>query len=447
MRFSDLDGASIGVWGAGRETRSFANALIRHLPTAQIAVVAVDDEPSTDIGGELHAPHARLVTGAEITCALASCDVVVRSPGVSIHRPEMAGIRDAGVQVTTATALWLAERQGQSVIAVTGTKGKSTTASLIAHLARAAGRPAALAGNIGVPALDLLERPADELAVIELSSYQIADLATGAEVVVITNLFREHTDWHGSEQQYHKDKLRILNLPQVRAAVLNGRDARLREAAGSLRSDIALFGQPPGYDVVGDHITVDGRSVAQTTEIPLPGPHNALNVCAAMTALRAYGIAPPALAPALADFSGLPHRLEVVHERGGVTWVNDSISTTPESTIAALDSFPGRNLILLAGGQDRGQDYGELGRMLTQRNVTVLGLPSTGEKLVAAARRAGHSASHAVLAGSLAEAVLQAAAVARPGDVILLSPAAPSYDMYRDYEERGERFRALADRH
>ena len=209
LRFSELDGANIGVWGAGREISSLAAQLARHLPRARIAVVALDSDPGGDVCGTLGAPDAHLATGAEIVGALAGCELVVRSPGVSIYRPELCALRAAGIPVTTATALWLAEREGRGVIAVTGTKGKSTTAALLAHLARASGQAVALAGNIGVPALDLLDRPPTETAVVELSSYQIADLEIGPEVAVITNLFREHTDWHGSEEAYRSGQAAV----------------------------------------------------------------------------------------------------------------------------------------------------------------------------------------------------------------------------------------------
>src|SRR5271154_4254559 len=208
VRFSEFDGWRMGVGGAGGEISSFAEQLSRRLPAARIVAAAFDTPPPADISDTLKAPDARVLSSVEAVAGLADCDVVVRSPGVSTHRPELRALRAAGVAVTTATALWLADRDGEGVIGVTGTKGKSTTAALAFHLARAAGRTAHLAGNIGVPALDLLELEPAEVTVVELSSYQIADLETGPEVAVITNLFREHTDWLGSEQAYRTEKLR-----------------------------------------------------------------------------------------------------------------------------------------------------------------------------------------------------------------------------------------------
>ena len=441
MRFSELEGARVGVWGAGRETASFGAQLARRLPRAEIGVAAFDEPPGADVRALLAAPRARVAVGGEAAEALASCEVVVRSPGVSIHRPDVRALR-ARVPVTTATSLWLAERGGRRVIGVTGTKGKSTTAALTHHLARAAGEHARLAGNIGRPALDLLDDP-DALAVVELSSYQLADLASGPEVAVVTNLYAEHADWHGSERAYREDKLRILALPGVGEAVLPARQPDLAGAATPARK--RLFGDAGGWDAGAEGISRGGITVLGAGALPLPGEHNALNLCAALTALEAAGLAVPELPGALQGFEGLAHRLQTVREGEGVTWVDDSISTTPESTLAALASFPGRAVVLIGGGQDRGQDYAALGRELARRGVAVIGVPSTGERLLAAAREAGLPDELALGAPDLESAVRLARDRAGRGTVVLLSPAAPSYDHYRNFEERGERFRALLE--
>ena len=206
----------------------------------------------------------------------------MRSPGVSIHRPELERLRAVGIPVTTATGLWLAERGGAGVIGVTGTKGKSTTAALGAHLARAAGVEMLLAGNIGVPALDLLDAAPQAPAVVELSSYQIADLEIGPEVAVLTNLFREHVDWHGSEVAYRAEKLRLLSLPGVRVRVLSARERGLYppDAGGEVR----YFGSPEGWDVLDGGVAHRGRPAVSAGEMPLPGEHNAMNLCAALAA-------------------------------------------------------------------------------------------------------------------------------------------------------------------
>jgi UDP-N-acetylmuramoyl-L-alanine---L-glutamate ligase len=443
VRFSELEGASVGVWGAGREIGSFAAQLTRRLPSARIAVAAFDAPPAGDVRTALGAPDAIVAVGADALGALRGCDLVVRSPGVSIYRPELRALREEGVPIVTATGLWLAERGGAGVIGVSGTKGKSTTAALASKLAQAAGLEVQLAGNIGAPALDLLDAPPADVTILELSSYQIADLTCGPQVALLTNLFREHADWHGSEQRYRADKLRLLGLEGVRSVVLNGRDPLL--AALDSDTEVTLYGVPGGWDVTATGVTLRGERQLALAELPLPGAHNALNLCAALAALEALGVTPPPLAGALAGFSGLAHRLETVCERDGVLWVEDSISTTPESALAALASFPGRGLVLIAGGQDRGQDYSGLARAIGDAGATVIGVPSTGARLIDAAREAGVAEGRAIEVADLTAAVALARGLAVEGDVILLSPAAPSYDHYRDFEQRGERFRALAE--
>jgi UDP-N-acetylmuramoyl-L-alanine---L-glutamate ligase len=452
VRFSELDGCSIGVWGAGREIASFADQLARRLPTARILAAAFDGPPPANVRETLRAPGVRIATGAEIVPALSACDVVVRSPGVSVYRPELRALREAGRPVTTATALWLAEHGSERVIGITGTKGKSTTAALACHLAGTAGRTARLAGNIGVPALDLLDTEPADVTVLELSSYHIADLDTGPQVALVTNLFREHTDWHGSEQAYRADKLRLLTLPGVRTAVLNARDpglaaARAARVIPDTLSDAGehAYGAPSAWDVRDGGIALSGTQIADAADMPLRGEHNALNLCGALTALQALGVSPP-LPESLRDFQPLAHRLETVAERDGVLWVNDSISTTPESTRAALASFPGREMTLIAGGQDRGQDYAALARDVIQAGVTLIGVPSTGCRLLAVARDVGASPDSAIEAADLSHAVSLARSLTRSGGVVLLSPAAPSFDNYENFEQRGEAFRSLVER-
>ena len=190
-----------------------------------------------------------------------------------------------------------------------------------------------------MPALDLLDRGPEALAIVELSSYQIADLAGGPEVALITNLFREHTDWHGSEQRYRAEKLRILELPGRRLAVLPARQPELALGADA-RANAACTATRRAGIVADGAITFAGDARGSRRTLPLPGEHNALNLCAALTALEAAGVQLPALPGALAGFEGLAHRLQTVAESGGLRWVDDTISTTPESALAALASFP-----------------------------------------------------------------------------------------------------------
>ncbi|HUA03455.1 MAG TPA: UDP-N-acetylmuramoyl-L-alanine--D-glutamate ligase [Solirubrobacteraceae bacterium] len=443
MRFSELDGKRVGVWGLGRETRSLARQLTERLPRARLAVV-VREDPS-EKATESDWAGATVVGPDDAVAALAACDVLVRSPGVSIHKPELCELAASGLETTTATALWVSERGGRGVIAVTGTKGKSTTAALLAHLL-ASERVTHLAGNIGRPALDLLDVPAAEWVVLELSSYQIADLRQGPEVAVITNLYREHIPWHRSEEAYRREKLRLFSLPGVVACAYPPRFAEVEAAVAGCPRRVP-FGVESGWHVAGEGSVVhpDGSLLA-ASDLPLRGPHNALNLGAALAAIDAAELPRPRLPEALAGVVPLPHRLQTVLDRDGVEWIDDSISTAPESSLAAIAAFPERPVVLIAGGSDRDQDYAELGRAAAERDVVLVVLPVTGSRLAIAARAAGLSEGRIVAADAMEDAVELARRRAVPGAVVLLSPAAPSFNRYRNFEERGDHFAALAGR-
>ena len=423
MRFSELDGLTIGVWGLGREIRSFLRHVAERLPAARVAVVVLDDPTEAPEGPVLDG--TRVAGPADAGSELARCDVLVRSPGVSIHKPVLAELIAGGLAVTTATGLWLAERRGERVIGITGTKGKSTTATLLAHLAGAQ-RPTTLAGNIGLPALDLLDAPAEQWVVLELSSYQTADLAQGPEVAVITNLYKEHTDWHGDEATYRAEKLRLFTLPGVAAAVHPAGFPAIDAAVAGVPRRVR-FGTADGWHVSGGGVRHgDGPRLARSA-LPLRGEHNALNLCAALSALDAAGFAAPELPQALAGVAALPHRLETVWESGGVAWVDDSISTTPESALAALAAFAGVPVVLIAGGLDRGQEYAALGGRVAAGAVALVTLPETGDRLAEAALADGLAPERLRRAGDMDAAVAAARELVPRGGVVLLSPAAPSY--------------------
>ncbi|MBA2793169.1 MAG: UDP-N-acetylmuramoyl-L-alanine--D-glutamate ligase [Thermoleophilaceae bacterium] len=408
MRLSELEGRRVGIWGAGREGRAAAAAVER--AGGHVEVMATDEAPS-DLD------------------RLDGCEVVIRSPGVSRYRPELARMAEAGVVLTTGTNLFFAEPRTARVLGVSGTKGKSTTSAMLAHLLRCAGDSVELGGNIGRPLLDLLALPEPDFYVVELSSFQISDLERGPDIAVMLNLYREHTDWHGSEEAYGADKLRLLGLDRVRIAVVNARDPRLSAAAGP-GVEMRLFGnaEPPSIEAM-----------------PVRGEHNRLNLAAAIAAAGAVGVQVPDVHAAMSSFVALPHRLETVTKAGGVTWVNDSIATTPEATIAALETFSDQSVILIAGGYDRGQDYGNLGRAIAEHpgGATFIALLDTGRRIAASVpgERAHDEAK------DLEAAVALASRRASNGSVVLLSPAAPSFGAFRDFEERGERFRAAVTSH
>jgi UDP-N-acetylmuramoyl-L-alanine---L-glutamate ligase len=430
VRFSGLDGKSIAIWGTGRETTAFRIQLEQRLPATEIAAVIDDDTPREYV-------HS----------VLQGVDVLVRSPGVSIYKPVIQQAISSEVTVTTPTGLWLAERRGKRVIGVTGTKGKSTTATVIAQLLKAT-TAVELAGNIGRAVIELLDLPQETWVVLELSSYQLADLAEGPEVAVITNLYKEHTDWHGSEQQYRADKLRIFGLPGTKAAVYPLGDPEVELAALTLKTTVT-FADPGSWHLTQAGIERGDALVLRRHEIPLRGEHNALNVATALAAVEAAGLDRPELPGALAGLQPLPHRLQTVHTTAnGTEWVDDSISTTPESTIAALEAFGERPVVLIAGGQDRGQDHEQLAEVIAKRRAptTLITLPDTGAGLAEAVRAHAHAQIRMSTAGDMRDATDQAAALVQAGGVVLLSPAAPSYNAFKNFEQRGDAFAEFARR-
>jgi UDP-N-acetylmuramoyl-L-alanine---L-glutamate ligase len=450
LRIYDLEGQRVALWGAGREAAAAHRALSTFAQPRELTVIS--DAPASDAEHEQFAAGlpVRFLHGQEGLAALQSSDAVIRSPGISRYRPEARALAAAGVRLTTGTNLWLAEHLEDPVLMVTGTKGKSTTSALIAQLAPQAGASVVLAGNIGSPLLDhLAPGTPPDLWVVELSSYQAADLEHSPRAAVVLNLHPEHIDWHGSHARYYADKLNVLRDRGRVHAILNARDEQLHDLDAPTHT--TWFGTPTGYDAAGATVTRGGATVLRAEDSPLAGEHNALNICAALSALDVMGMPVSEPASALADFQPLPHRLQTVRSEGSLRFIDDSISTTPQASIAALAALAGSRVALIAGGFDRDQQYEELADAVLATGVlAVVGLPDTGARLLEAIRRHPGARGAAVLqlleVGDI-EAAVDAAVTALGGDgVVLLSPAAPSYGAFRNFEERGERFAAAVDR-
>jgi UDP-N-acetylmuramoylalanine--D-glutamate ligase len=444
MRLAELSRRRVALWGFGREGRASLDAL-RALAAPPAEVTIVTDAPPPP--GTEPPAGADWVPGTAGVARLLAAEVVIRSPGISRYREDARRVAAATV-VTTGTNLWFAEHADDRMVAVTGSKGKSTTTSMVAHVARAAGQRVLAAGNLGIPLLSALHPdPAPELWAVELSSQQISDLEHSPRVGVLLNLYREHLDWHGSMEQYIADKLNLFAHRGDGVAVLNGEDALTRERAPRLRSRRVWFADPSGYHTDGEALWWSRERLLGADRLRLRGRHNRVDACAALCALDEVGVDARAHVDALAGFDPLPHRLETVGEIGGVAFVNDSISTIPESAVAALDAVRGRGTVLIAGGFDRGQDFAPLARRVAAAEdvVAVVCLPPSGERL-AALLRSCDGAPQVIAAADLDEAVRRAGELACPGTTVLLSPAAPSYGAFRDFEERGDAFRALVAR-
>jgi UDP-N-acetylmuramoylalanine--D-glutamate ligase len=441
VQLADLRGRSVAVWGTGREGRAAVTAIAAQQPSRLLAVDDSANSLSVPWDGEL-ARLAPLAGGDHAFGALVAADVVVRSPGVPQTHPWMRELRSRGVTVTGGSALWMAGHAARTV-GVTGSKGKSTTSSLISHLLAAAGRPNVFGGNIGVPLLDL---PPAEWYVLELSSYQCADLTDSPRVAVVTALFPEHLDAHGGEREYYRDKLNLLaHGPEL--IVVNGADPRLMaEVAGV--TDASGFGPVPAgaadsrFRVEDDgHVYVSDERLFPRADFRLRGVHNGRNLCVALAVLDGLGldVRAPEVAAAVRAFEGLPHRLAEIEDPTGLTFVDDTLSTSPYSAMHAIDAYRGRPLTVLVGGTDRGLDYTPLREHLADLELTVIGIPDSGPRIVA--ELAGLPAVRTEEAADLPAAVRLARKLTPEGGVVLLSPAAPSYGRYRNFEHRSEAFR------
>ena len=434
MHWADLSGKRIAVWGFGREGRAALAALRRHVG-GELTLFCSADE-SMEARAFDSALDVRV--GTPDGNALAAFDLVVKSPGISAYKPELIDAQSRGTRFTSGTALWFAGHAGARSVAVTGTKGKSTTSALIAHLARSLGVRTALAGNIGLPLLELDGAEA-ELWVIELSSFQTAE-AADVDLGVVTSLYEEHLDWHGSRERYVADKLKLADVS--RRLLVNAGQASLLAATASHPARTA-FGDAAGWHVVDGWIARGEVRVIEASILAAPGLHNAINACAALAALELLGYDAGAAIPALDTFRPLPHRLQPLGEHDGLTWVNDSISTTPLATLAALESLRGQEIALIVGGHDRGLDW----------SVFVEAMEYLPPKAIVCQGANGHRIAEALVdadvigverAANLAEAVAIARVRLDGHGCVLMSPGAPSFDQFHDYAERGRYFADLA---
>jgi len=435
MRSSDLAGRRVLVLGTGRE----AVAVAQHLGSSVAELVAADDTDGAS-AAEFREQWGRVLIAPRADDVIGAFDVVVKSPGISPLHPLVSALIEASVPITSGTDLWMNDHSA-STTAVTGSKGKSTTSSLIHHVSVELGVDAVFGGNIGIPVLSL---PDAARTVLELSSYQSQSLTVSPDIVVLTSLFPEHLDWHGSAEQYFIDKLNIAAHGPSQVLV-NAEDALLVEWVTKLGIAYEPVGGAGRWAVRDEWIVRDGESLVPLSDLQLRGRHNAVNATLALAAVEASGVAVDAASAraALAGFVPLEHRLEPIADPSGLTFVNDSLSTSPFATIEALKAFEGSDIVVLVGGQDRGVDYAPLADHLrTHPIVAAVGLPPSGARIL---EEIGSTDVPTQLATDMADAVSRARVLAPAGGVVLLSPGAPSYGIYRDFAHRAEAFRAAIE--
>lgn len=419
--WADLAGARVGVWGLGRE----GIASLRRLRSLGVDPVVVNDTVPADSGETV------VATDDGGLDALLACEVVIKTPGISRHRSEVATLTAAGIPVVGGLGLWLAGVDRERVVCITGTKGKSTTTAIAAHLAQGLGVDAVAGGNLGPIPWDL-DAPADPaLWLIEVSSYQAADTMVSPPLVAVTSLDPDHLPWHGSEDQYYADKLSLCTKPGSRTTIASSASARLREHVGQLGNDVRWAGSadPQWADALG-----------------MVGAHNAMNAEIARMCLELAGVDGAddvdRLRQAAAGFEGLTARLQLVATVDGVDFYDDTLSTNVLPTLAAVEAFAGRPIALIVGGLDRAIDYGPLAQGLADRHTATLVLAGhqTGAKIRKAFDGVTNPDLTVVAYEDLPAAVEAAAAWAPAGGVVLLSPAAASFDAFDDYAHKGRVF-------
>jgi len=385
--------------------------------------------------------HAKgdTVTICDTDSDLTGYDLLVRSPGVHL------GMLPQGANITSVTNEFMAQCPA-SVFGVTGTKGKGTTVSLLAEMLKNAGKTVHLGGNIGVPSLDLL--PAiqpDDLVVLELSSFQLMDAKKSPHISVCLMIVPEHLDYHTDEQEYWSAKGNIFaHQSQDDIAIYNHSNQQSTDLAyTSVGTKIPYDAEgvdTTGAYVAGEVIWYQDNRICSVSDVALLGRHNLQNVCAAVTAAWQATQDVSAIAQAIREFQGLPYRLQEVGVVNKVRFVNDSIGTTPESTIAAMQAFTEPKVLIL-GGSDKGTGFTEMAKEIARADVRgVVLIGQTGDQIAAELKIADYPNERIRRASSIQEAVQVCSQIAQPGDNVVLSPACASFDMFESYKQRGELF-------
>lgn len=444
--------SEIAVIGLARSGRAVATLLRKH----GYNVYASDLASSPDTGHiaeELRAQGIIVDVGRHDLERLGRAALVVTSPGVPPSARPLAFAREHGIQVVSEVEVALNFLVGPRLIAITGTNGKTTTTALIAHLLRGIDLEAVEAGNIGTPLSEIAARERQPKWIsLEMSSFQLHDTPSlKPDVGVLTNLSPDHLDRYATVEAYFADKARLFaNATADSVWVVNGDDRLAERMAGDVAGEkfaFSLVNEAEGYfDSRSNQLIVLGTPLLNRSDLPLLGVHNVANALAAslavMVADRSHQTqqSRKGIAAALRTFRSLPHRLELVGEFGGVQWINDSKATNVSSAAVAIDGME-RPTVLLLGGRHKGEAYTPLAELVKKKVKRVIAYGEAAPLIATDLR----PVVDVVRLGSDFDEVIRAArAAARAGEAILLSPACSSYDMFSNYEERGERFRALA---
>jgi UDP-N-acetylmuramoylalanine--D-glutamate ligase len=410
---------------------------------AAVALLAAEGEHvvAVDRGRpQVELPGAEVHVGVDGLAQLDGAGLVVKSPGVPRQAPVIAAALDRGIPVIGELELaWRCLRGAHPFVAVTGTNGKTTTVELLGHIWRTAGLPVAVAGNVGTPLASLPGTLAPGTTIVcEASSFQLEDAVDFApECAVLLNVEPDHLDRHGTFAAYREAKLRIFARQGNDDVAVAPSDLAVEDLGGCARRVCVGERHDDDLGLRAGVLFWDAEPLLRADEVRLRGAHNLRNAMAAAAAALARGLPADAVAQALRTFAGVPHRLEEVARAAGVTYVNDSKATNVASTLVALASFS-EPVHLILGGQGKGQDFAPLRGPVARRCAGVYLIGADGPAI-------GAAIGTGEPCGDLATAVARARAAARPGEVVLLSPACASFDQFVDFEARGDAFRALVE--
>jgi len=446
----DLADKTVLIVGVAREGLAVAKMLRAEVPSARL--IAVDQRMSDAALAwkQQWGDDIPLVVSADGSGLPDDAEAAIVSPGLSRHNALVRGIAERGIALSSGTNLFFA-RHHDRIIGITGSKGKSTTSALTHHILRAHGVDAALGGNLGIPLWDVEQA---EWIVAEVSSYQCHSLTQSPHTVVLTALFEEHLDWHGDFDTYAEDKLNIVGHKPSHV-IVNGTQQRLVDAVTERHPSVemTMLNEKSSWSVkeVGSEwsLTHNGQTVVSSSSLSLIGVHNGWN--AALACLAAETVIPlddATVAAALQSFTPLANRLEPVPDPSGIVFLNDSLATNPPALAMALRSLRGRRVVALIGGFDRGVDDAAFKEEILSHPIAgLIGLPDSGPQWLMTIQgwfdEAGIPRSNWPVmkpVDGMVEAVRIARSIANRGDVVTLSPGAPSFGQYRDYQDRADRF-------
>ncbi len=447
-----LFGRRVAVLGFARQGK----ALARWLPTVGASVVVSDTRTAEQLAGECaEFPNVEFVLGGHPDSLLDGVDLLCLSGGVPLDLPIIEAAVMRRIPLSNDAELFM-QRCPAPVIGITGSAGKTTTTTLTGQIIKRAGVTTWVGGNIGDVLLDVLDQiERNHCVVMELSSFQLDIMSTSPQTAAVLNITPNHLDRHGTMENYIRAKAQIVaHQMDSDCAILGYDNEHSRALEDVAPGRLAWFSGrsmvPDGAFLAGQRLIVAGAAsfdgephvVCNREEVPLRGDHNVLNVLAACAITGMNGIHPDVMAATIRDFQPVAHRLEVVRVVNGVTYINDSIATAPERVVAALHSFT-EPVVLLAGGKDKKLPWEDMVRLALSKTRRIIAFGDAGDLVVDVVRRISGSTDAVMRVKTLDEAVAQAAALAQPGDVVLLSPGGTSYDAYKDFEERGEHFRRL----